>query len=602
MLRTLLKMNGIVSLMLVTAFTISTMGAIVNDNDGAAFITKAEFESLKNEFQVEIDQYNKSLDNKINGIIANYLDGLIIKKIVKIDPYVSNYSVLRFYNFPNRPLTNFLSDFDTAKVYENNIIGESNAIHHIMGVDFWAHDYSEMLPKSYLYAGLAPMYRYWSSTSFLTGSWRVAAWFGYHGSYGQSFWSASSGWLNRTQYYTLKLSGADSWIDNAHNGFISNIACLIKRTNSRNVAVAIYPWIQVGFQPGFERLSPVLYAPGTQYLWGYNYSRYPINWGIYSCTSSRWYFSVIDNFNSVSVASASLDLDSHIILRKMLWLGAANASVTSGTNGSALNFSIDPRSASWVNFSGESDDWIRSALFVNPMVSWNIGAYPTAIGVSFSGGYPYHQLFDTSNRVTFQFSFAGSAVMYAPSTFWSFMASSGSALGLTPAIPVESTVTSIVVSLPKADKIKFRDLYNEYLAVSGVYVHMTDGLPIFVAKNTGTMHLKLSAVTVGYSIYQSAFTVRIYHSGSISSCKLHLNIGAFGSATGNGSTLKLATSSGDETSSYAQNLDWNSDHAWDLYINVKEGDIIYCKLDTQDSKGLSYARLTKAVAEIETSG
>ena len=116
------------------------------------------------------------------------------------------------------------------------------------------------------------------------------------------------------------------------------------------------------------------------------------------------------------------------------------------------------------------------------------------------------------------------------------------------------------------------------------------------------MHLKLSAVTVGYSIYQSGFTLINYHSGSVSTCKLHLNIGAFGSETGNGSTLKLATSSGDETSSYAQNLDWNSSHAWDLYINVKEGDIIYCKLDTNDAKGLTYARLTKAVAEIETSG
>ena len=588
--------------MLVTAFTISTMGAIVNDNDGAAFITKAEFESLKNEFQVEIDQYNKSLDNKINGIIANYWDGLIIKKTVKIDPYVSNYSVLRFYNFPNRPIRNFISDFDSQKSYNNDVIDGSNAIHRIMGVEFWAHDYSDVMPKAYHYAASAPKYRYWPSSIFLDASWRVIVSYGYGGVFNDTSYSASSGYLNRTQYYTLSIIGGGRWCSNSTAGFISNIACLTKVLNGRKTAAAIYPWVNLRFIAVGERQYPALYGAGGQYIWGGNSTQYPTSWEVFSCNPSRWFFSVVQPNGSKQLGSISIDLTSHLVLSKVSWLGAASATVGSGDKGSALDYTRDPMAAVWVNFSGEYDNWVSSALFVEPLVSWTIGSYPTVIGNSFSGGVPYHQLFSTSSYASYQLKFLGSAVMHAPSTFWSFMAVSGNVLGLASAIPVASTIESITAIVPKADKIKFRELYNEYLAESGVYVHLTDGLPIFVAKNTGTMHLKLSAVTVGYSIYQSGFTLINYHSGSVSTCKLHLNIGAFGSETGNGSTLKLATSSGDETSSYAQNLDWNSSHAWDLYINVKEGDIIYCKLDTNDAKGLTYARLTKAVAEIETSG
>ena len=53
---------------------------MVGDNDGAAFITKAEFESLKNDFQTQINRYNSSLDNKIDGAIATYLAGVKVGK------------------------------------------------------------------------------------------------------------------------------------------------------------------------------------------------------------------------------------------------------------------------------------------------------------------------------------------------------------------------------------------------------------------------------------------------------------------------------------------------------------------------------------------
>ena len=56
------------------------MAAVMSDNDGAAFITKAEFDSLKNVFQNQINQYNANVDNKIDGAISSYLSGAKISK------------------------------------------------------------------------------------------------------------------------------------------------------------------------------------------------------------------------------------------------------------------------------------------------------------------------------------------------------------------------------------------------------------------------------------------------------------------------------------------------------------------------------------------
>ena len=67
-------------LFIVFVFCIESFGAVVSDNDGSAFITKAEFDSLKNNFQSQIDQYNTSIDSKIDGAIASYLSGISMSK------------------------------------------------------------------------------------------------------------------------------------------------------------------------------------------------------------------------------------------------------------------------------------------------------------------------------------------------------------------------------------------------------------------------------------------------------------------------------------------------------------------------------------------
>ena len=63
----------------------------MSDNDGSAFISKAEFDSLKNSFQAQLDSYNNGIDNLIDAAIASYLSGLKIQKAEKIDPIYSVY-------------------------------------------------------------------------------------------------------------------------------------------------------------------------------------------------------------------------------------------------------------------------------------------------------------------------------------------------------------------------------------------------------------------------------------------------------------------------------------------------------------------------------
>lgn len=78
-------LKRLLALSLVLILSIESFAAVVGDNDGAAFITKAEFDSLKNDFQSQIDQYNNSIDNKIDGAISGYLEGIRVKKSNKVE-------------------------------------------------------------------------------------------------------------------------------------------------------------------------------------------------------------------------------------------------------------------------------------------------------------------------------------------------------------------------------------------------------------------------------------------------------------------------------------------------------------------------------------
>ena len=86
------------ALILVLLFSIESFAAVVGDNDGAAFITKAEFDSMKNDFQSQLDRYNSSLDNKIDGAIASYLSGIGVQKQTELKILVDNYQDIFWMN------------------------------------------------------------------------------------------------------------------------------------------------------------------------------------------------------------------------------------------------------------------------------------------------------------------------------------------------------------------------------------------------------------------------------------------------------------------------------------------------------------------------
>ena len=114
--------------------SIESFGAVVSDNDGSAFITKAEFDSLKNNFQSQIDQYNTSIDSKIDGAIASYLAGIAMEKT----------------NLLNFPLgQNNYESADTISMTEG-----------LMGVQFFGTQYVKMQKgRNGSYAGLNGYYR-----------------------------------------------------------------------------------------------------------------------------------------------------------------------------------------------------------------------------------------------------------------------------------------------------------------------------------------------------------------------------------------------------------------------------------------------------------
>lgn len=73
------------ALCLVFAFLLSvnSFAAVVSDNDGSAFVSKSEFEALKTDFANQINNYQSSIDGKIDGAIASYLAGIKLQKTNK---------------------------------------------------------------------------------------------------------------------------------------------------------------------------------------------------------------------------------------------------------------------------------------------------------------------------------------------------------------------------------------------------------------------------------------------------------------------------------------------------------------------------------------
>lgn len=73
----------------------NVLAAVVSDNDGSAFITKAEFDSSKNVFQTQINEFNSNIDSKIDDAINTYISTVKASKISNLPAlYTSDEGVL----------------------------------------------------------------------------------------------------------------------------------------------------------------------------------------------------------------------------------------------------------------------------------------------------------------------------------------------------------------------------------------------------------------------------------------------------------------------------------------------------------------------------
>ena len=81
----------IILIVCLTQVLFHSLAAVVSDNDGSAFITKAEFDSLKNNFQSVINKYQTSIDSKIDEAIASYLSGIVVSSEITLENYINKY-------------------------------------------------------------------------------------------------------------------------------------------------------------------------------------------------------------------------------------------------------------------------------------------------------------------------------------------------------------------------------------------------------------------------------------------------------------------------------------------------------------------------------
>lgn len=89
-------------LFLIVVLNITCYASVVGDNDGSAFVTKAEFEVLKENFADQISDYNNSIDGKIDGAIANYLSGikLSVPEEIKLPESILSWPITLYVGSP----------------------------------------------------------------------------------------------------------------------------------------------------------------------------------------------------------------------------------------------------------------------------------------------------------------------------------------------------------------------------------------------------------------------------------------------------------------------------------------------------------------------
>lgn len=108
--------------------SMNVSAAVVSDNDGSAFITKAEFDSLKNNFQAQIDQYNSSIDEKIDFAISAYIAGISVSRKKTLNLYLTNQG--KYGNYILK------WNSSTTKVWDDKSAKKANLVFDISDFDW----------------------------------------------------------------------------------------------------------------------------------------------------------------------------------------------------------------------------------------------------------------------------------------------------------------------------------------------------------------------------------------------------------------------------------------------------------------------------------
>ena len=122
------------ALFLLVLLSCESFAAVIGDDDGAAFITKGEFDNLKKEFDKQISKYNKSLGNKIDGAIANYLNGIRVSNITSGKLFYAGWDSVTSMNYaPN-------NEFWWPNLSANYTMGASTARSSpLWSMGWWAY-------------------------------------------------------------------------------------------------------------------------------------------------------------------------------------------------------------------------------------------------------------------------------------------------------------------------------------------------------------------------------------------------------------------------------------------------------------------------------
>ena len=221
------------ALFLVLLLSIESFAAIVSDNDGSAFITKAEFDSLKNNFQAQIDQYNTSIDSKIDGAIAAYLAGVRVSKTIEL---TNNLSKLQ--NSYDVFWSNQTSGLVTTRVnYGSSYVLQVGA----RGTTFAAADARQAQATAEV-SGSFVNFPIISSNSA--------------GGYDISYWEERKPWISYCGFFIANRSDVDTFMSASINGIFSTVGF---NPNTNNIFARQDQWWLLDASGG---------APWAMSIWG----------------------------------------------------------------------------------------------------------------------------------------------------------------------------------------------------------------------------------------------------------------------------------------------------------------------------------------------